>query len=52
MWFFSIYQGGHAHLCTLKLVFCNSVTAKAGHAGITVDENWYMVGDGGNISGI
>ncbi len=28
------------------------VTAKAGHAGITVDENWYIVGDGGNISGM
>ena len=21
----SIYQGGHAHLCSLKLVLCNSV---------------------------
>lgn len=27
------------------------VTPRAGHAGITIDENWYMVGGGDNRSG-
>ena len=28
------------------------VTARAGHAGITFDENWYIVGGGDNRSGM
>lgn len=28
------------------------VTPRAGHAGITIDEDWYMVGGGDNRSGM
>lgn len=28
------------------------VTPRAGHAGITIDENWYIVGGGDNKNGI
>lgn len=28
------------------------VTARAGHAGITIDENWYIVGGGDNNNGM
>lgn len=27
------------------------VTPRAGHAGVTIDENWYIVGGGDNKSG-
>jgi len=27
------------------------VTPRAGHAGITIDENWYIVGGGDNSTG-
>lgn len=29
----------------------DAVTPRAGHAGITIDENWYIVGGGDNSSG-
>lgn len=28
------------------------VTGRAGHAGITIDENWYIVGGGDNNNGM
>lgn len=28
------------------------VTPRAGHAGITIDENWYIVGGGDNKNGM
>jgi len=34
------------------LVQGDLVTARAGHAGITIDENWYIVGGGDNKSGM